>query len=94
MDKKSSGLTSKEAQDRLLKYGANFVEEEKRNKVLLFLQKFWAPVPWMLEVAIGLQLTIGKYDEASIIAVLLLFNALLSFFQEERSNRALTILKN
>lgn len=47
----------------------------------------------MLEVAIILQLIIGKYDEAFIIAVLLIFNALLSFFQEERSNHALTILR-
>jgi hypothetical protein len=39
------------------------------------LEKFWAPVPWMLEAAIVLELALGKYVEAAIIAVLLVFNA-------------------
>lgn len=93
MDKKDSGLTTKEAQELLLKYGPNLVEEAKKNKLFLFFQKFWAPIPWMLEVAIVLQLILGKYNEGFIIAVLLVFNSLLSFFQEERSNRALATLK-
>ena len=48
--------------------------------IALFARKFWSPVPWMLEVTILLQLVLKKYDEAIIIAILLLFNALLSFF--------------
>jgi hypothetical protein len=34
------------------------------------LTKFWAPVPWMLEAAIVLEIVLGKYVEAAIIAVL------------------------
>ena len=41
------------------------------------LEKFWAPVPWMLEAAILLELALGKYVEATIIAGLLVFNAAL-----------------
>jgi hypothetical protein len=33
------------------------------------LTKFWAPVPWMLEAAIVLEVVLGKYVEAAIIAV-------------------------
>ena len=33
------------------------------------LTKFWAPVPWMLEAAIVLEMVLGKYVEAAIIAV-------------------------
>ncbi len=33
------------------------------------LEKFWAPVPWMLEAAIVLELVLGKYVEAAIIAL-------------------------
>ncbi len=90
---KMTGLTSKEAEELLLKYGPNRVEEKKQHRLFIFLQKFWGPIAWMLEVTIILQLIIGKYDEAIIIAALLIFNSLLSFFQEERSNQALEILK-
>ena len=58
------------------------------------LAKFWAPVPWMLEAAIVLELVLGKYVEASIIAVLLLFNAVLGWFQESRAQATLAALKS
>ena len=57
------------------------------------LLKFWAPVPWMLEAAIVLEVTLGKYVEAAIIAVLLVFNAALGFFQEGRAQATLAALK-
>jgi len=56
--------------------------------------KFWAPVPWMLEAAVVLELILGKYVEAVIIAILLVFNALLSFFQESRAQATLAALKS
>ncbi len=46
---------------------------------LLFLRKFQAPVPRMLEATIALQLALGKGEEAAIIAILLISNALLVF---------------
>ncbi len=58
------------------------------------LQKFWAPVPWMLEAAIVLELVLGKYVEAAIIALLLLFNAALGLFQESRAQATLAALKS
>ncbi len=88
------GLTSGEAAQRLLRYGPNTVTEERSHPLLAFLRKFWAPVPWMLEATIGLQIILGKLDEAGIIAVLLVFNAILSFVQENRANRALALLKS
>ena len=58
------------------------------------MQKFWAPIPWMLEVTIILEIMLHKYDEAVIIGALLLFNAVLSFNQESRANKALLLLRN
>jgi H+-transporting ATPase len=58
------------------------------------LEKFWAPVPWMLEAAIVLELVLGKYVEASIIATLLVFNAVLGWFQESRAQATLAALKS
>lgn len=42
----------------------------------------------MLEATVVLELALGKYVEASIIAGLLAFNAVLGFFQEGRACRA------
>jgi H+-transporting ATPase len=39
----------------------------------------------MLEAAITLEIVLGKYIEAAIIAVLLAFNPALGFFQEGRA---------
>jgi H+-transporting ATPase len=58
------------------------------------LAKFWAPVPWMLEAAIVLEIVLGKYVEAGIIAVLLAFNAALGFIQEGRAQATLAALKS
>jgi H+-transporting ATPase len=88
-----TGLTTAEAQIRLRQFGENRVEEEKHHPLLSFLVKFWAPVPWMLEATIVLELVVHKRDEAVIIGVLLLFNSILSFVQENEANRALALLR-
>ena len=56
------------------------------------LGKFWAPVPWMLEAAIVLQIVLGEDAEAPIGAALLVFNAFLSLFQKRRA-KTLAALK-
>jgi H+-transporting ATPase len=58
------------------------------------IEKFWAPVPWMLEAAIVLELVLGKYIESAIIALLLVFNAALGLFQESRAQATLAALKS
>jgi H+-transporting ATPase len=69
------------------------VRQERANPLLVFLGKFWAPVPWMLEATIALQLLLGKTVEAIIIAILLGFNSVLSFFEEAQSSNALALLR-
>jgi H+-transporting ATPase len=58
------------------------------------LAKFWAPVPWLLEASIVLQVVLHKYFEAAVIAGLLIFNAVLAFFQEGRAQATLLALKS
>jgi H+-transporting ATPase len=48
----------------------------------------------MLEAAIVLQLLLGEYLEAAVIAVLLVFNAGLGLFQESRAQATLAALKS
>src|SRR5271157_1126391 len=83
----SRGLSSQEAAWRLAKYGPNEVAEEKQQPILIFLRKMWAPMPWMLEATVLLELALGRNVEALIMSLLLMFNAFLSFLQENRAQR-------
>ena len=88
------GLTSDEVRRRLEQFGPNAVPDASVHPLRRALTKFWAPVPWMLEAAIVLEVVLGKYVEAAIITVLLAFNAALGFFQEGRAQATLTALKS
>jgi H+-transporting ATPase len=89
-----NGLTSDEARRRLEKIGPNAMPDTALHPLRMAIEKFWAPVPWMLEAAIVLELALGKYVEAAIIAGLLVFNAALGLFQESRAQATLAALKS
>ena len=88
------GLTSEAAGALLAKYGPNTIADTATQPWRSALSKFWAPVPWMLEAAIILQIALHEYVEAAVIAVLLAFNAALGFFQEGRAQATLAALRS
>jgi H+-transporting ATPase len=75
-------LTINEAEKQLAAVGPNSTPDSALHPVSLAIAKLWAPVPWMLEAAIVLELVLNKFAESAIIAVLLVFNAALGSFQE------------
>jgi len=87
------GLTTKEAKERLSKYGKNVISEVKKSSLQLFLHKFWGVIPWMLEVSIVINLVIGKWPDALLIIALLIFQAVLGFYQENNARNAVALLK-
>jgi H+-transporting ATPase len=89
-----SGLSSTDAKRRLQEVGPNAIPQTAIALWRGVLSKFWAPVPWMLECAIVLQIVLGEYVEAAVIAALLVFNAGLGFFQEGRAQATLNALKS
>ena len=54
-----NGLTTSEASRRLDKSGANAMPDTSMHPLRMAIEKFWAPVPWMLEAAIILELVLG-----------------------------------
>jgi H+-transporting ATPase len=65
-------LTSIEARNLLASGGANAVDDLAKHPARRALGKLWAPMPWMLEAAIVLQIAIGDYAQAGVVALLLI----------------------
>ena len=86
------GLSEEEAQKRL-QYGLNEISEDHQSHLKKFLGYFWGPIPWMIEFALIISLLIEHWPEFSIILLLLLINGLVGFFQEDRADNAIELLK-
>jgi H+-transporting ATPase len=93
LNSSQEGLSGSDVQNRFQTYGYNEVGERKESGLLKFLKKFWAPIPWMLEVTIIITFILGKYDDAIIILFLLIFNGIISFTQESKADNAVELLK-
>ncbi len=87
------GLSTAEAERRLAQYGPNALKEHKVSPILKFLGYFWGPIPWMIEIAAILSAIVRHWTDLLIILVLLLFNALVGFWQEYKAANALEALK-
>lgn len=88
------GLSTDAARARLQHDGPNAMPDTSAHPLRNALAKFWAPVPWLLEAAIALQLLLHKDLEAAVIAILLVFNAALAYVQEGRAQATLAALKS
>ena len=96
MEKLSSntnGISQDEAHKRLHKYGHNEISEEKINPLRKFLNFFWGPIPWMIEIALIISLLIQHWEEFTIILILLLINGVVGFYQEYKADNAIDLLK-
>ena len=87
------GLTQDEVLRRQQKYGPNALEEKKVNPLLKFLSYFWGPIPWMIEIAAILTAVLKHWPDLIIIAILLIFNAIVGFWQEFQAANAVDSLK-
>jgi H+-transporting ATPase len=76
-----TGLNPTQLQERLSKYGPNALPEEKKSALSAFVAYFWGPIPWMIEAAALMALIVSDWGDFTIITSLLLFNALLGFWE-------------
>ena len=88
------GLSAAEAARRLGQYGPNELrKEEGVSPFALFLGQFKNVLVIILLVAIALSALVGEVMDAAIIAVIVVFVAILGFIQEYRAERAIEALK-
>lgn len=87
------GLTESEATSRVEKFGHNEIVEKKRSPLVDFFSRYWGPMPWLLEFAMGLSYVLGHYLEVIIVFVLLTVNVIIGFQQARSSQKALEFLK-
>lgn len=90
---REKGLSRDEAARRLEQYGKNTLQEEHEDPLRKFLGFFWGPIPWMIEVAAVLSAVLQRWEDFAIIAVLLLLNAGVGFWQEFKADNAIALLK-
>jgi len=90
----AEGLGAEEAAQRLERYGPNTLVERRRSLLVQFLGYFWGPIPWMIEVAVVLSAAVGHWVDLGIILVLLVFNAVVGFWQEYQAANAVEELKS
>ena len=88
-----SGLSQTQVDERIKQHGYNEVIEKKESPILRFLLKFWGLSAWMLELIVILSAILGKYQDLVVVSVLLIVNAILSFFQESRATGVLDTLR-
>ena len=89
----TKGLTSSEAKKRLEKFGMNEIPEKDETLFHRIFRRFWGPIPWMIEVAAVLSAAVKKWEDLTIIVIMLLTNAVLDFYQESKALNAIKALK-
>src|SRR5512136_549567 len=90
----SRGLTDGEVARRVAEYGPNEIrKEEKVSPWTIFLSQFKNILIIILLIATVLSAAVGEIFDAALIFVIVIFCALLAFFQEYRAEKALEALK-
>jgi Ca2+-transporting ATPase len=95
------GLSSTAAAEQLSRFGPNALPERAPDPAWRrFLRQFASPLIYILLFALAFDAGLWLYEggvgwpvEATAIALILLFNAMLGFYQEQRSDAALMHLK-
>jgi Ca2+-transporting ATPase len=88
------GLTAAEAARRLANHGANLLPEDKRVPLWrVFLRQFASPLIYVLFAAAVLAFALGKHEDALVILIVVIVNALIGTFQEGRAERSMESLR-
>jgi Ca2+-transporting ATPase len=88
------GLSFEEAKKRLVKYGPNKLPEEKKlTQIQIFFRQFKNPLILILCVAALISLFLNHLTDFGIILTVVAISTLIGFFQENKSNKAISKLR-
>lgn len=87
------GLTSNEAAKRQQQYGLNEITGKTKHPIIKFLEHFWGPIPWMIEIAVILSAVAQRWEDFAVIFVMLLINGGVGFWHENKASNAIEALK-
>ena len=88
------GLDDAQAAELLQRHGPNLIiEPEKISKIRLFFHQFASPLIYILILAAMITAYLQEYKDSSVIVVVVLFNALIGFFQEYKAEKSVMALK-
>jgi Ca2+-transporting ATPase len=91
----TNGLSTATAQERLLQGGENIFQTEQRKHIFqIFFQQFSSPLILMLCVAVALTAFLGEWMDSTIIALAVIINAILGFYQEFKAEKAIADLRS
>ncbi|MBD3259573.1 calcium-transporting P-type ATPase, PMR1-type [Candidatus Woesearchaeota archaeon] len=101
LDSSPKGLSGKEAEERLEKYGKNEIVRKREIKpFMIFLSQFKDFIIWILIAAAGVSIMLGIYSgqaeewiDAIVIIIILVLNAFLGFIKEYRAEKSIEALK-
>jgi len=89
------GLTTAEVEKRLSKFGPNILPEKPPpSDISIFLSQLKNPLIYVLIFAGLATFFLKHYSDAVIIAMAVIINTILGFFQERRAGKALSALKS
>src|SRR3989338_3033836 len=89
-----NGLTEKEAEERLKKYGLNEIQQLKKiNPIRIFLEQFHNIVIYILIFALVVSIFLNETIDAIVIGVIVIVNAIIGFIQEYHAEKAIEALK-
>ena len=91
---KKEGLTNSEANQKIKELGRNALPQEKSySKIRLFLSQFNSPLTYILLATVVISFSLKHYLDTIFIAVVLLINAAVGFYQENKANQSLLALR-
>jgi len=87
------GLTAVEAQSRIARYGRNAIEAHEVSRWRKLAGYFWGPLPFMIEGAALLSFLRSDWPDFFVVVGLLVYNAAVGFWQDNKASSALDALK-